>query len=212
MAAIDIISAVVGLVLTLMVFSYLIGDNLLFRIAVYLFIGSASGYAAAVVWYQLLLPKLASLPMDDPLQLLIGFIPFFLGATLLTKLQPRISWIGNFAMAVLVGVGAATAVGGALTGTLIPQTQAAMDIFSFRGLIVLTGTVMTLIYFQFGARRTSDGSVKRNAVIELLAWVGRIVIAVTFGVLFAGVYMSALTAMIERLSSIIEFVKSLLGL
>jgi len=212
MAAIDIISAVVGLVLTLMVFSYLIGDNLLFRIAVYLFIGSASGYAAAVAWYQLLLPKLAALQLDDPLQLLIGFIPFFLGATLLTKLLPRISWIGNFAMAVLVGVGAATAVGGALTGTLIPQTQAAMDILSFRGLIVLAGTVMTLIYFQFGARRTSDGSVKRNAVIELLAWVGRIVIAVTFGVLFAGVYMSALTAMIERLSSIIEFVKSLLGL
>jgi len=212
MAAIDIISGIIGLVLTLMVFSYLLGDNLLFRIAIYLFIGSASGYAAAVVCYQLLLPRLQSLPLNDPLQLLLGFIPFVLGFTLLTKLLPRISWIGNFAMAVLVGVGAATAIGGALTGTLFPQTQAAMDIFSVRGFIMLISTALTLIYFQFSAKRASDGSVKRNAIIELLAWFGRIVIAITFGVLFAGVYMSALTAMIERLSSNIDFVKSLLGL
>ena len=212
MPFIEVISAGIGLVLTLMVFSYLIGDNLLFRIAIYLFIGSASGYAAAVVCYQLLLPRLQALPLNDPLQLLLGFAPFFLGATLLTKLLPRISWIGNFAMAVLVGVGAATAVGGALTGTLIPQTMAAMDILSFRGLIMLAGTILTLIYFQFGAKRASDGSAKRNAIVELLAWFGRIVIAVTFGVLFAGVYMSALTAMIERLGSIIDFLKSLLGL
>jgi len=212
MAAVEIISAIVGLVLTLMVFSYLIGDNLLFRVAVYIFIGSASGYAAAVVCYQLLLPRLQSLSLSDPLQLLTGFIPFFLGATLLTKLLPRISWIGNFAMAVLVGVGAATAIGGALTGTLIPQTQAAMNIFSVRGFVMLISTALALIYFQFSARQASDGSVKRNAVVELLAWFGRIFIAVTFGVLFAGVYMSALTAMIERLSSSIDIVKSLLGL
>ncbi len=46
----------------------------------------------------------------------------------------------------------------------------------------------------------------------MIAWVGRIFIAITFGVLFAGVYMSALTAMIERLSTIINFVRGLIGL
>jgi len=45
-----------------------------------------------------------------------------------------------------------------------------------------------------------------------LAWGGRVFIAITFGVLFAGVYMAALTAMLERLSSIINFVKPFLGL
>ncbi len=38
-----------------------------------------------------------------------------------------------------------------------------------------------------------------------MAWLGRIFIAITLGVLFAGVYMAALTAMIERLSSILNF-------
>ena len=50
--SIEFISAFVGLILTLMIFSYLIGDNPLFRIAVYLFIGVSSGYAATVVWYS----------------------------------------------------------------------------------------------------------------------------------------------------------------
>ena len=47
--SIEVISAVVGFFLTVMIFSYLIGDNPLFRIAVYLFVGVASGYAAAVI-------------------------------------------------------------------------------------------------------------------------------------------------------------------
>jgi hypothetical protein len=215
---VEVISAVIGFVLTLMIFSYLIGDNPLFRIAIYIFIGVASGYAAVVIVKDVLFTKFQSLPLDNPTLLLIGLIPFFLAATLLAKLSPRISWIGNFAMAVLVGVGAATAVGGALVGTLIPQAEAATEALDSRsvfvlieGAVMLSGTVLTLAYFQFGAKRTIDGSVKRNAIFELLAWLGRIFIAVTFGVLFAGVYMAALTAMIERLSSIINLVKSFLS-
>ncbi len=217
--SIEVISAVVGFLLTVMVFSYLIGDNPMFRIAVYLFIGVASGYAAVVVWHSVLVPKLFDQLAAGPIQLALSIVPLILSVSLLAKLSPRISWIGNFAMAVLVGVGAATAVGGALVGTLIPQVEAAMDAFNSRsifalteGAIMLVGTVVTLAYFQFGAKRAADGTVKRNAIFEMLAWLGRIFIAVTFGVLFAGVYMAALTAMIERLSSIINLVKSLLGL
>jgi len=221
----DLITSLIGLVLTLLVFSYLIGDNLLYRIAIYLFIGVASGYAAAVICIQVLLPKFQSLPLDDPVQMVIGLVPFFLGATLLAKLTPRISWVGNFAMAVLVGVGTAIAVAGALTGTLIPQSFAAMNAMDFRsaanssralyqvleGGIMLTGTVLTLIYFQFSAKSTADGKIKRSAIIEGLAWLGRIFIAITLGFLFAGVYMAALTAMIERLSAVLNIVKSFLG-
>lgn len=216
--SIEVISAVFGLILTLMVFSYLIGDNPLFRIAIYLFIGVASGYAAVIIWHYVLTPRLFA-PLGDPNRLALTIVPLVLSVSLLAKLAPRIAWIGNFAMAVLVGVGAATAVGGALAGTLIPQAGAAMDAFGsssllgwIQGGVTLLATVLTLAYFQFGAKRAADGAVKRNGILELAAWLGRIVIAVTLGVLFAGVYMAALTAMIERLSSVINFVKSLLGL
>jgi hypothetical protein len=219
---IELISALIGLVLTLMVFSYLIGDNPLFRIAIYLFIGAASGYAAAVVVQTVLVPKLfQSISTLNPLAIL----PFIFGLSLLAKLSPRTSWIGNFAMAVLVGVGTAAAVGGALLGTLMPQSQAAIDNFDvlaaanlgeaasrlLQGFIMLGGTVFTLASFHFSAGRAADCVPKRNRLLEGIAWVGRIFIAITFGVLFAGVYMSALTAMIERLSFVLNFIRELVG-
>jgi hypothetical protein len=215
---IEFISALIGLTLTLMVFSYLIGDNPLFRIAVYLFIGVASGYAAAVVVQDVLIPKLSqSITAFNP----FSIIPLILALSLFAKLFPRISWIGSFAMAVLVGVGAAAAVGGALLGTLMPQAQATINGFDmlsagnvgevafrlFEGSVMLIGTVFTLASFHFSAGRAADGAPKRNRIIDGIAWVGRIFIAITFGALFAGVYMSALTAMIERLSFILNFIR-----
>jgi len=216
---IEAISALIGLFLTLLIFSYLIGDNPLFRGAVYLFIGVSSGYAAVVVWHQVLVPKLFQpLLSADPNQLLPVVVPLGLGVSLLAKLSPRIAWLGSFAMAMLVGVGAATALSGAVIGTLIPQSRAAMDMFSsptfarlIQGIFMLAGTALTLAYFQFSATRAADGSVRRNVIFEALAWGGRVFIAITMGVLFAGVYTAALTAMIERLSSMINFVKSFLG-
>jgi hypothetical protein len=215
---IELISAIVGLLLTLMVFSYLIGDNPLFRVAVYLFIGVASGYAATSVWNYVLLPRLSQALVGlNPL----AFLPLIFALSLLAKLSPRISWIGSFAMAVLVGVGAAAALGGALIGTLLPQAQAAIDGFDILsaanvgqvasrllgGVIMLAGTVFTLASFHFSAGRAADGAPARNRIIEGIAWVGRIFIAITFGALFAGVYMSALTALIERLSFILSFIR-----
>jgi len=224
--SIEIISALIGLILTLMVFSYLIGDNPLFRIAVYLFIGVASGYAATVIVNYVLIPRFSSLQPDDINQLILAMIPLLFGVTLLAKLSPRISWIGNFAMAVLVGVSAAVAIGGALLGTLMPQLGAAIGKFDVRsagggllvaskllqGVVMLGGTVFTLASFHFTAGRASDGTPQRNPIIEAIASVGRLFIAITLGVVFAGVYMSALTAMIERLSFAINFIRQLAGI
>ena len=224
--SIEIISALVGFLLTLMVFSYLIGDNPLFRIAVYLFIGASSGYAATVIVHYVLLPRLGLFQSNDLNQLILAMIPLLFGVSLLAKLSPRISWIGNFAMAVLVGVGAAVAIGGALLGTLMPQVGAAISTFDvssaqgglgmasklFQGVVMLSGTVFTLASFHFSAGRAADGTPKRNSVIEGIAWVGRLFIAITLGVLFAGVYVSALTAMIERWSFVINFIRQRFGI
>jgi hypothetical protein len=221
----DLIYAFIGLILTLMVFSYLIGDNPLFRFAIYLFIGVSSGYAAAVIMRSVLLPRLSALQTNDLNQLMLAIIPLIFGFSLLAKFSPRISWVGSFAMAILVGVGAAAAVSGALIGTLLPQAQAAMDAFDLgaalggnpllrlmEGTVMLLGTVLTLASFHFSTGRAPDGTPKRNPMFEGIAAAGRIFIAITLGVLFAGIYVAALTAMIERLSSMINFTRQLLGL
>ena len=54
----DWIGAFLGFVLTLLIFSYLIGDNPLFRITVHIFIGVSAGFAAVIAIENIILPRL----------------------------------------------------------------------------------------------------------------------------------------------------------
>jgi len=116
-----------------------------------------------------------------------------------------------------VGIGAAVIVGGALQGTLASQIMAAVTDFDLQAgvlkgrdpvlklieaLILLMGTISTLVYFQFGAATQSNQPPRRPRWIELLAGIGQIFIGITLGALFAGVFAAALTALIDRLDFI----------
>jgi hypothetical protein len=47
-------------------------------------------------------------------------------------------------------------------------------------------------------------------LVTTLGWIGQVFIAITLGVLFAGVFAAAMTALIERLSFIWSFLAKLL--
>jgi hypothetical protein len=214
----DLIGGMVSFLLTLMILSYLIGDNPAFRVAVYLFVGVSAGYASAVVLWQVLLPRLV-----DPLinggfvDRIFAMVALILGVLLLMKISPRVARLGNPVIAFLVGVGAAVAVGGAVLGTIIPQAQATINTFDmanagaylgerlFFGVLMLIGTITTLVYFHFGARPTPAGP-QRSKLVNILGWVGQIFIAITLGVLFAGVFSAALTALVERIGFLSDFI------
>lgn len=136
------------------------------------------------------------------------------------KLSPRTARLGNPAMAFMVGAGAAVAVGGAVLGTLFPQILASINLFDlktggsiperlFEGSIILIGTLTTLAYFHFGAKATPSGP-QRGRLVDALGGIGQVFIAITFGVLFAGAYAAAMTALIERLNFLWTFIASLL--
>lgn len=221
----DLISGVLSFLFTILILSYLIGDNPLFRIAVYIFVGVASGYVAVVIWWQvvvsrLLAPSVEAVLTGSPVDKFIMLVPLLGSAFILMKISPRLAGIARIAMAFLVGAGAAVIIAGALIGTLIPQVEATINFFdrsaaaarnidflevAGNGIIILAGTVTSLIYFHFGARPKVDGSMQRFGLIEILAWVGRIFIGITLGAIFAGVYAAALTALIERISSLVIF-------
>jgi len=217
----ELVSGGVSFLLTLMILSYLIGDNPFFRTAVYIFVGVSAGYAAAVAWHQVLWPQLfMPLVYGSLWERVLAVVALVLGFLLLLKLSPRTAYLGSASMAFLVGVGAAVAVGGAIMGTLFRQTQASINMFTLLGgsgslfsqliksSIILVGTLTTLIYFQFGAKASPSGP-QRSKAVELLSWIGQIFIGITLGVLFAGVYTAAITALIERLNFLWTFVISL---
>jgi len=220
-STIDLLTGGISFLLTLMVLSYLIGDNPAFRVVVYIFIGVSAGYAAAVAWHQVLYPRLIIPLLSGNLSVrLLTVVPLALGLLLLFKLSPKTTHLGTISMAFLVGVGAAVAIGGALMGTIIPQVTTSMNAFNLsgvgqlwlerlsEGVVMLVGTISTLVYFHFGAKATTSGP-QRSKLVNALSWIGQIFIAITFGVLFSGVFMAAMTALIERLNFIITFLSSL---
>jgi hypothetical protein len=202
----------IGFLLTLLVFSYLFGDNALFRFAIHVFIGVSAGYVLSVTTVNVIGPKLLQpLFFGAPMERLLALVPLVLSLLLLAKLFPRLSGLGTPVMALLAGVGGATAVGGALLGTLLPQANATIGLFGsgnqspglgfFNGVIVLLGTALSLAYFQFNVRNP------RPAWATAMNTLGQAIIALALGVVFAGVYMAALTAMIARLNAIVEFIR-----
>jgi hypothetical protein len=229
---INLFTGLISFLFTLLIFSYVLGDNPLFRVAVYIFVGVSSGYIAAVAWWQVIMPRLVSPLMSaitsgNMLDLGVMLAVSFAAILLLMKASPSLTGMGRIVMAFLVGVGAAVTLAGALTGTLIPQVLGTIDAFDMtsvsgkdigyfveaitNGVIILAGTVLTLAYFHFGARPKADGSMRRLGLIEALAWGGRFFIGIALGAVFAGVYAAALTALIERISSLINFILDLLG-
>ncbi len=220
MNILDLITGSLSFLFTVLILSYLLGDNPLFRIGVYAFVGVSAGYIAAVAFWQVLYPRLIyPLIQGD----LLMFVPLFMAILILMKVSPRLSGMSSIAMAFLVGVGAAVTIAGAVSGTLIPQVMGTINAFTItspdpnaifwiivEGGVILTGTVFSLSYFHFGARPKPDGSMRRSALIEISAWIGRIFIGITLGAIFAGVYAAALTALIERLSSLIAFIETLM--
>ena len=214
MQAVDPVWILVGFFLTLMVFSYVFGDNPVFRIVTYTLVGVASGYLAVTVIYYAFLPRLLYPLLSGSMQeRALTLVPLFLGFLLFAKLFPRISNLGRIPMGYLVGIGAAVTVGGAVLGTGAGQVKATFGMFDFLsagnlttdpliqflgGVIVLFGTIATLAYFHFGAKARLNEEPRRARWIEFLAWVGKIFIVVTLGALFAGVYISAITALIDR--------------
>lgn len=218
----DLVTGLLSFLFTILIFSYLIGDNPLFRIAVYIFVGVSSGYLAALAWWQVIVPRLIyPLVYGSVLEKVFTAIPLLGAVLILMKVSPRLAGLARIAMAFLVGAGAAVIIAGALSGTLLPQIAATINAFDlsaasarnisvvevvFNGAFILAGTVFTLIYFHFGASPKADGSIRRLRLIEISASVGRIFIGITLGTIFAGVYAAALTALIERISALINFI------
>ncbi len=198
-----------GLIFTLMIFSYLLGDNFLYRIAVYVFVGLSAGYITIVTIESVLLPWLSGTLLTPEPQvggIILGVIPFLLGLLLLLKGSPRLGPFGNIAIAFVIAVGTAVALVGAISGTIIPlaaATSSSVGLNPLNGFLTVIGVVTTLIYFEYRARRKPNGEVVRPVVTRALESIGQVFIIITLGAVYAGAILTSLTIFSERISFIL---------
>ncbi len=225
MNALDVILGLIGFALTFMVFSYLLGDNFFFRAALYLLVGVSSGFIAAVLISKVILPLLIAPIQEAGGQIdLLMFVPLLLCLLLVLMLFPRTGTVGRLPLAFLVGVMAALTIAGVSRGTVAPQLLSIVNRFSpsliqtggqsawgqiLGAVFILLGVIAVL--FTFHHRTQLKGDIEaRSGLVESLSHVGQVFIGITFGMLFVGFYTTALTALIAQLSSLKDFILSLL--
>lgn len=195
-----------GFVFTLMVFSYLLGDNFLYRLAIYVFTGLTAGYIAIITVESVLLPWLRGTLLaanSDVGARALGMVPFLLGLMLLLKASPRLGRFGNIAIGFIIAVGTAVALAGAIAGTLIPlagATGSGVALDPLNGFLISIGVISTLLYFWYLARRRPDGTVQRGLVLRSIGVVGQGFIIITLGAIYAGAILTSLTIFSERIA------------
>lgn len=220
----------VAFILTLMVFSYLIGDNPFYRLAVHLFVGATAGYAVLVAWYnviypQMLAPILAGVSQGSAILLALPtLLPAVFGLMLclflLLKISPATTRLGSVATAFLVGVGSAVAVGGAVTGTLFPQVSAAsISLISPTGspeglvsnLVLIIGTLATFGFFYYGTQTKPGRIPERHPLAKPVARVGEIFIGAAFGAMYAGALVASLALFTDRVAALWKVIELFIG-
>ncbi|HTI29552.1 MAG TPA: hypothetical protein VL687_04265 [Methylomirabilota bacterium] len=187
----------VAAIVTIAVWSYLVGARRLFVLMQHLLAGLATGYLVLLAIREVLVPRLAVPLLQHPRDsALLGLALVPVGMLIVA------SWLPRRAMApvgaILVGGIAAYALGGAVVGTILPQIAAAMP--SGGGpsgalageLISLVITSLVLLAFLHGAPR---GTVTTRA-----ATVGRWLLVGGIGGWIGFLVVSRLSLLVDRIA------------
>lgn len=197
------ISFVISLTLTLVIFSYLLGDNFLYRLAVSIFVGLTAAFTSIVTFQSVLLPLTRSGRGNVILFLLGGLFALLL----LLKPIRSLRILSNFALGFLIAVGTAAAVVGAVSGTIIPIVNQTAVIDTSANLmntistvIVIIGVISSLLYFGYHARINVQGEAERGPVMAVAATIGQGFIVVTLGALYGAAILTSLTILTGQLT------------
>ena len=217
----ELFTLIIGVALTVMVFSYILGDRLFFGIATHILIGVSAGFLALVVIQKIILPYLVKplANVTDP-GFLLALVPLALSILLVLMLFRRGTQAGAIPLAFLGGVLAALAIIGVTRGTLAPQILSMIGRFEpgklmheaqpqwsaiVEALMILLGVISVLFAFHHRGQAKA-GEVVRPIFLQGIGSIGQIFIGITFGALFVGLFSTALIALISSLSEIIQFI------
>jgi hypothetical protein len=221
--------AVLGLLIALVLFSTLMGDNALAKLAQHLLVGAALGYAALLAIRELLLPSLAAVLTNTPGRGWL-WIPLALGTLLwlagfdymrqpanpanLPAWRQLLRTVGMLPVLLLLGVGLTVGLIGAWQGTLLPQIRAAVGgdvqvgaqslalLGALLGLVLTTATLLYLTWPQGWHPSRVPGWLQ--SPVTVWRWIGLRGLWFAAGVLFARLAAARLSLLISWIEMLVR--------
>ena len=206
---------------TIAIFSFLFGDNPIYKVAESIFVGASAAYAMVVTFWAAfmgllvarLMPGLAKatfVPGSERTEPeLFNLIPLALGIMFLWRLSPVGSWISRWPLAFFIAVFAGLRLVSHFEADFVVQIRASLlplIVFGIDGSVDLKttlwnitmvfGTLACLTYFFFSVEHTGIiGGISRGGIYLLM---------ITFGVGFALTVMSRYSLLIGRMDFLLK--------
>ncbi len=205
----QIIGIWVAALLTLAIYSFLYGDNPVYKVAEHIFVGISAAYGAALTYHLAIIPKLYN-PLfrpdlvpeaDGPQYVLI--IPGVLGLLIFSRFVPRYDWLSRWPIAFIMGLYAGLSIPRVIQTNILKQVLATIApvlpvdaggeylVFSgFENLLLVVGVVCTLAYFYF--------SLPHRGALGGMSRVGIWFLMIGFGAGFGNTVMARISLLIGR--------------
>ena len=210
-------STLTGGVATIAIFSFLLGENRLYRFFEHLFIGIAAAWGLMLTLKNFLWPKIlepvlgldimqypdGSYSMEYPLARLLYLIPFAFGLLYYCMYSQRYNWLAKLVIGFSLGAGAGLAFEGILN-QMLPQLSSSFKSLvavkegaidwrqSFDNVVFVYTLLAVMYYFFFSFRR-------RGPVLGRISASGRWFMMVCFGAYFGSTVMARMALLVERL-------------
>ncbi|HUG20208.1 MAG TPA: hypothetical protein VMM56_14580 [Planctomycetaceae bacterium] len=206
--------------LTFAIFSFLFGDNVVYKIAESIFVGASAAYAMVVAFWSAFVGLLVGRLTPDIARMtfmpgskqetdLWFLIPLALGILMLWRLMPTGKWVARWPLAFFIAVFAGLRLVVHFQSDFIVQIQStilplivfaadgSLDIkTSLWNMTMVFGTLACLTYFFF--------SLEHTGIVGGISKVGIYLLMITFGVGFALTVMSRYSLLIGRMNFLLK--------
>jgi hypothetical protein len=157
---------------------------------------------------SVIMPKMVLPLVTDPVAHASLVVPLLLGLLLLLRPVPVVRPWTAIPLALVIGVGAGLTVGGALVGTIVPQVAASMlpirladdPLGGINAVMLLIGVLSTILYFSFTIRTDRQP----GRVVSWAGVLGKWVMFLTFGALFASALTGRLALVVGRMQFLLH--------
>lgn len=214
----QIITILLGGVATLAIFSFLFGENRVYRLFEHLFIGISVGWGVILTLKNFLWPKVlvplfgldlvtfpdGTRPAEYELSRMVLILPMAFGLLFYAAYIPRYAWLSKLVIGFVLGASGGVALEGFCNATL-PQI-----VSSFKPLVVFGAdgspvwheivnnwvfivVLFSVSYYFFFSLRS------RGVVGERISRFGRLAMMVCFGAYFGSTVMARMALLVERI-------------
>lgn len=176
------------------VYSYLYRENMAFRLAEHIIIGSFTGHGLVMAIKNINESAVARISAGE----IVYFIPLILGVLFFTRYIREYDWLQRYPLAVVIGISSAVAARSFIEGWIWESILVTVStpLNNLNSILIILTMLLAMSYFTF--------TIKHTGVVGSITRIGKIVILLVFGLTIPFDLISRIGSVTSRLEWMIQ--------